>query len=73
MVHGLNPKVLKRIQWKLLMLNIFLPNSRHFTLKPITTGAYLCIHKPGEPLYSNAGIIDLGENTLLVDATGKAF
>jgi glyoxylase-like metal-dependent hydrolase (beta-lactamase superfamily II) len=29
---------------------------------------YACIHKPGGAAYSNAGIIDLGDRTLLVDS-----
>jgi len=45
-----------------------LPVSKHFTLKPLTSGVYACIHKPGGAAYSNAGIIDLGDRTLLVDA-----
>lgn len=46
--------------------NLF--ESKHFTLKPLTNGVYACIHKPGGAAYSNAGIIDLGDRTLLVDA-----
>jgi cyclase len=42
--------------------------SRHFTLEPLTDGVYACIHKPGGAAYSNAGIIDLGDRTLVVDA-----
>jgi cyclase len=42
--------------------------SRHFTLEPLTNGVYACIHKPGGAAYSNAGIIDLGDRTLVVDA-----
>ncbi len=42
--------------------------SKHFTLEPLTNGVYACIHKPKGAAYSNAGIIDLGERTLLVDA-----
>ena len=42
--------------------------SDHFTLMPLTNGVYACIHKPGGAAYSNAGIIDLGDLTLLVDA-----
>ena len=42
--------------------------SKHFTLKTLANGAYACIHKPGGAAYSNAGIIDLGDRTLLVDA-----
>jgi len=42
--------------------------SRHFTLTPLAHGVYACIHKPGGAAHSNAGIIDLGDRTLLVDA-----
>lgn len=42
--------------------------SKHFTLKRLTRGVYACIHKEGGGAYSNAGIIDLGGHTLLVDA-----
>lgn len=42
--------------------------SQHFILKPLSDGVYACIHKPGGAAYSNAGIIDLGDRTLLVDA-----
>jgi cyclase len=41
---------------------------KHFTLKPLTNGVYACIHRPGGAAYSNAGIIDLGDRTLVVDA-----
>jgi glyoxylase-like metal-dependent hydrolase (beta-lactamase superfamily II) len=44
------------------------PPSPHFSLEPLAEGVYACIHKPGGAAYSNAGIIDLGERTLLVDA-----
>jgi len=50
------------------MSNKELFESEHFTLKPLADGLYACIHKPGGAAYSNAGIIDLGEDTLLVDA-----
>lgn len=43
-------------------------DSKHFTLQALTNGVYACIHKPGGAAYSNAGIIDLGDRTLLVDA-----
>ena len=52
--------------------------SKHFTLKPLADGAYACIHKPGGAARSNAGIIDLGDHTLVVDtlhtlAAGRAL
>lgn len=50
------------------MPNDNLLESKHFTLKPLTNGVYACIHKPGGAAYSNVGIIDLGDRTLLVDA-----
>ena len=45
-----------------------LPESTHFSLEKLTDGVYACIHKPGGAAYANAGIIDLGDRTLLVDA-----
>jgi cyclase len=50
------------------MPNDNLLESKHFTLKPLANGVYACIHKPGGAAYSNAGIVDLGDHTLLVDA-----
>jgi glyoxylase-like metal-dependent hydrolase (beta-lactamase superfamily II) len=50
------------------MPNDHLPKSKHFTLKSLINGVYACIHKPTGAAYSNAGIIDLGDRTLLVDA-----
>lgn len=41
--------------------------SKHFTLEPLTQGVYACIHMPGGAAFSNAGIIDLGDQTLIVD------
>lgn len=45
-----------------------IPESKHFTLERLANGVYACIHKPGGGAYSNAGIVDLGGSTLLVDA-----
>jgi cyclase len=42
--------------------------SKHFTLNPLANGVYACVHTPGGAAYSNAGIIDLGDRTLVVDA-----
>jgi len=42
--------------------------SKHFTLEVLSNGVYACIHKPGGAASSNAGIVDLGDRTLLVDA-----
>jgi cyclase len=43
-------------------------DSRHFAVEPLAGGVYACIHKPGGGAYSNAGIVDLGGRTLVVDA-----
>lgn len=45
-----------------------LVESKHFSLEPLSKGVYACIHKFGGAAYSNAGIIDLGDRTILVDA-----
>jgi cyclase len=42
--------------------------STHFKLESLTQGVYACIHKPGGGAFSNAGIIELGGRTLVVDA-----
>ncbi len=42
--------------------------SQHFDLIPLCDGVYACIHKAGGAASSNAGIIDLGDRTLVVDA-----
>ncbi|MEN6369873.1 MAG: MBL fold metallo-hydrolase [Thermotogota bacterium] len=44
------------------------PKSKHFDLIPLVDGVYACIHKAGGAASSNAGIIDLGDRTVLVDA-----
>jgi glyoxylase-like metal-dependent hydrolase (beta-lactamase superfamily II) len=44
--------------------------SKHFDLVPLVDGIYACVHKPGGGALSNAGIIDLGDRTLVVDAMG---
>ena len=45
-----------------------LEKSKHFTLEKISEGVYACLHQPGGAAYSNAGIIDLGDRTVVVDA-----
>ncbi len=42
--------------------------SKHFDLVPLVDGVVACIHKAGGAASSNAGIIDLGDRTLVVDA-----
>jgi cyclase len=42
--------------------------SKHFDLIPLADGVYACIHKTGGAASSNAGIVDLGDRTLVVDA-----
>jgi len=42
--------------------------SRHFEVQELAGGVYACIHKPGGGAYSNAGIVDLGGQTIVVDA-----
>jgi len=45
-----------------------LKESNHFTLENLADGVFACLHKPGGAAYSNAGIIDLGDRTVVVDA-----
>jgi len=42
--------------------------STHFTLETLAEGVVACIHKPGGGAFSNAGIVDLGDRTLIIDA-----
>ena len=44
--------------------------SKDFSLVSLCDGVYACIHKPGGGAFSNAGIVDLGDRTLVVDAMG---
>ena len=44
------------------------PESKHFALEQLANGVYACTHRSGGAAYSNAGIIDLGNSTLLMDA-----
>jgi glyoxylase-like metal-dependent hydrolase (beta-lactamase superfamily II) len=44
--------------------------STHFDLLELADGVFVCIHRPGAGALSNAGIIDLGDRTLVVDAMG---
>ncbi len=50
-----------------MTLNDF-PQSKHFSLEPLSPGVIACTHKQGGAAYSNAGLINLGERTVLVDA-----
>lgn len=43
-------------------------DSKHFQLEKLADGVYAAIHKVGGAAYSNSGIIDLGDRTILVDA-----
>jgi cyclase len=45
-----------------------LPSSPHFILHELGEGIYAAIHAPGGWAQSNAGIIDLGDRTLIFDA-----
>ncbi len=44
-----------------------LPKSEHFELKELAPGVFAAIGIPGRGAYSNAGIIDLGDRTLIFD------
>ena len=51
--------------------NVF--QSRHFDLHQLADGVFAATHKKGGAAFSNAGIIDLGERTLVVDAFDTAL
>jgi len=42
--------------------------TKHFTLEQLADGVFACIHRPGGAAFSNSGIIDLGDRTIIVDA-----
>lgn len=44
-----------------------LPTSRHFKIEEIRDGVYTIIHVDGGAAISNAGIVDLGDRTLIFD------
>ena len=44
-----------------------LPTSQHFNLLELGEGIYAAIHAPGGWAQSNAGIVDLGDRTLIYD------
>ena len=45
-----------------------LPDSRHFRLEQLAEGVYAAIHIEGGGAIGNAGIVDLGDRTLVFDA-----
>lgn len=44
-----------------------LPTSRHFMLQPVAEGVYAAIARDGAGAMANAGIVDLGDRTLVFD------
>ena len=42
--------------------------SPHFHVQELAQGMFACVHKSGGGAYSNAGIVDLGDQTLVIDA-----
>jgi cyclase len=44
-----------------------LPNSKHFRLQQLADGVYAAIHIAGGAAIGNAGIVDLGDRTLIYD------
>jgi cyclase len=47
--------------------NRHLPDSKHFFLEPLAEGVYAAIHRDGGGAICNAGIVDLGDRTLVFD------
>jgi len=45
-----------------------LPDSKHFRLQQLAEGVYAAIHMDGGAAIGNAGIVDLGDRTLVYDA-----
>ncbi len=50
-----------------------LPTSEHFQLQEIARGVYAAIGTPGGAAHSNAGIVDLGDQTLIFDTFETAL
>ena len=48
--------------------NTVLPKSEHFKLEQLAGGIYAAIASPGGQAFSNGGIVDLGDQTLVFDA-----
>jgi cyclase len=48
-------------------MNVDIPTSEHFELVRLAEGIYGAIGTPGGAAYSNAGIVDLGNSTLVFD------
>jgi len=46
-----------------------LPTSQHFRLERLSEGVYAAIHRSGGWAIGNAGIVDLGDRTLVFDTT----
>ena len=44
-----------------------LPDSKHFRLQQLVEGVYAAIHREGGAAIGNAGIVDLGDRTLVYD------
>jgi len=49
-------------------MNQDLPKSEHFKLEQLADGVYAAIARPGGKAFSNGGIVDLGDQTLVFDA-----
>ena len=45
-----------------------LPDSKHFRLQQLADGVYAAIHIDGGAAIGNAGIVDLGDRTLIFDS-----
>jgi len=50
-----------------------LPTSEHFTLEEVADGVYAAIAIKGKAAFSNAGIVDLGDRTIVFDAFETPF
>ena len=46
---------------------------KHFSIHELAEGVYAAVHKDGGAAYTNAGIIDLGDSTLVFDTFDMAI
>jgi cyclase len=62
----MNKRIASQAEWE-IKSNRHLPDSKHFRLQQLADGVYAAIHVEGGGAFGNAGIVDLGNRTLIYD------
>jgi cyclase len=62
----MNKRMASQVEWE-MKSNRQLPESKHFRLQQLANGVYAAIHIEGGGAFGNAGIVDLGNRTLIYD------